>query len=291
MALTLSERSRLALAVLALFSLSLFLTDYSAKKPHVARVGGAVLDYVQVPFTNLYSGMYRTVAGWWYGYIDLIGVRERNEQLRKKLKALESQNTQLLEVRTENRLLRELVGLLDHTEIEGVAANVIGYDPSKWVRAAIIDHGSRSGVEVGMAVVDGSGVVGQVVVVSPSSARVQLITDHASGVDVIIQSSRARGMVQGLGGARCELRYVTADAQVAIGDRVLTSGLDGVYPKGLVVGVVSDYEPATTGLFHGVELTPAVDFARLEKVLVVTSGRERLEEVHELANSAGRSGR
>jgi rod shape-determining protein MreC len=122
-----------------------------------------------------------------------------------------------------------------------------------------------------MAVIHPQGVVGQVVSVTSHSAKVILVSDHASGVDVLMATSRARGVVEGAGEQVCELKFVTKDVSVRVGEQVITSGMDGVYPKGLVVGQVAQIGNSSAGLFQPVEIKPAVEFARLEEVLLVPS--------------------
>jgi len=129
-----------------------------------------------------------------------------------------------------------------------------------------------------MPVIKGNALVGQVVVVSPNTSRVLLIIDHSSGVDSLIQSSRVRGVVEGLGRDVCELRYVPREEEVAIGDRIITSGVDGVYPKGLMVGLVSDVDKGAGSLFWSVKVKPAVNFSRLETVLIITSAGQVMAE-------------
>jgi rod shape-determining protein MreC len=106
---------------------------------------------------------------------------------------------------------------------------------------------------------------------------VLLITDHGSAVDAIVQASRARGVVGGAGARFCEMRYVLPDQEVRVGDRVITSGMDLVFPKGLLIGIVSEAGRRSSSMFRSVELKPAVDFAVLENVLVVTAAEAQLE--------------
>ena len=132
-----------------------------------------------------------------------------------------------------------------------------------------IDKGASEGIVAGLPVISGSGIVGQVIKVGSHSARVLLIIDRASGVDVMVQSSRARGILQGVGSSPCDFQYVSEAEHVENGEKVVTSGMDGVFPKGLNVGVVSAASSTSTGLFHPMKVSPAVVFSRLEDVLVL----------------------
>ena len=122
-----------------------------------------------------------------------------------------------------------------------------------------------------MAVMHPDGVVGQVVSAAQHSARVLLITDASSSVDALVQEGRVRGIAEGAGSQGCELRYVTKDAVIKSGELVVTSGFDRVYPKGVVLGVVSHVHAGEAGLFQSVRVKPAVDFSRLEEVMILPS--------------------
>ena len=144
-----------------------------------------------------------------------------------------------------------------------------------------MNRGTSHGIRVGMAVVHPRGVVGQVVAVSPNFSHVLLLTDHSSGVDVMTQDSRARGVVEGIGADHCELRYVSKQTPVRVGDTVLTSGMDGVFPKGLLVGSVSKVAVETGTLLQNIEVKVAVDLDKLEEVLVVSGETEQVKIVEE----------
>ncbi len=267
-----SNRARIAVSSLGLFFASLLLTAYSAKNPWTSHVGGWVIGELLRPFEILHSSTSSSVSGLWSRYVALIGVEKENTELHERLAYLEGENARLAEVSGELERLRSLLSAAPDYAGRKLAASVIGWDPSNWVKAATIDKGATDGVEPGMAVVQEKGVVGQVAGVSLHTARVLLITDHSSGVDAIVQGSRFRGVVQG-DGEGCSLEYLPSDeaAQVHVGDRVVTSGMDGVYAKGLVIGVVLS-APATKqggGLFQTLKVQPTVDFRRLENVLVL----------------------
>ena len=159
-----------------------------------------------------------------------------------------------------------------------VEGTVIAYDPSSFVQAVTINRGSSDGIAPGMAVVEGNGIVGQVVAVSLHTARIMLIIDRASSVDALIQSSRVRGIIEGKGRDKSEFVYVGESEEVMIGDKVVTSGLDGVFPKGLIVGVVTAVQKSANGLFKSIEVTPSVKFYRLESLLVVLPGKDNARE-------------
>jgi rod shape-determining protein MreC len=271
MARAVDNRFRIGVTATALFCASLFLTAYSAKNPRVAGYGAAMVQQLLHPLQSGTSTVYRGFGGVWESYVALRGLRVENEVLRDRLEELESQNASLMEISHENERLRSLLKIADEIKLEHVVSNVIGYDPSNWVQAISIDRGSQHGIKEGMAVVGSTGVVGQVIAAAPFSAKVLLLTDHVSGIDGIVQDSRARGIVEGAGEGDCVWRFVTDPDEVKIGDRVITSGADGIYPKGLLIGLVSEVEERGRGGSPVVRLRPSEDLDRLETVTVVTS--------------------
>ncbi|MCC6220500.1 MAG: rod shape-determining protein MreC [Deltaproteobacteria bacterium] len=235
------------------------------------RLGGALVNEIVAPLQNAHHNAFKSVTNAWERYIWLVNVEKERDDLLSKIGTLETENSQLLEYSHENKRLSQLLAFGERTGHVGVAANVIGRDPSNWVRAITIDRGTNHGITPGLAVVDGNAVVGQTTAVSSDSARVLLITDSRSSVDAIVQISRGSGIVEGTSLKELVLRYLVKEYPALPGDRVLTSGLDGVYPKGALIGMVVDVKADVNSLFQDVRLLPSVDFNRLENVLVITA--------------------
>jgi rod shape-determining protein MreC len=262
------ERS-LQFTALALVVVSLFLTAYTAKYPRVARYGSSFVTMITYPISSVSYGIGSWFEKKFEKYIFLVRVKEENESLSAQLHGIATISTQLDEIRGENERLRRLLKALRRFNPPSLSANVIALDPSSWVEGAVLNRGSNDGVEIGLPVVSSSGVVGQITSVTPFSAKVLFLTDRASGVDVMLQSSRARGVVRGLSSARCTLEFISSEEQVSVGDRVLTSGLDGIYPKGLLVGLVDKVSGVSEGLFHQIEVKVAANLAKLEEVAII----------------------
>lgn len=184
-----------------------------------------------------------------------------NRRLRAELASRE-------ELQRENERLRRLLGYAESQPKRTVAARVIAEDASSWFRTVEIDRGYDDGVIDGLPVVDAAGLVGRVVHSGPRSSRVLLITDASSAVAVLVQDERIRGVCRGQGGG-VALDFALIADDIKVGDGIITSGLGGVFPKGLVVGYVRSVRRERSGLFQTVEVEPAVDFAHLEEVLVV----------------------
>jgi len=150
-----------------------------------------------------------------------------------------------------------------------VVAEVIGQDPTSWFKSMTINKGERDGVRKGMAVISPDGVVGQILKTSPNHATVLLITDYNSAVDTIVERTRAKAIVEGKGENRCQLKYLLRAEEVIVGDVVITSGLGGIFPKGLKVGEITNVDKEGHGIFQYAELVPGVDLTKLEEVAVI----------------------
>jgi rod shape-determining protein MreC len=209
------------------------------------------------------------VQGLWQGYVDLVGARAEVETLRERVRVLEGEVTRLAELEAAHQRLEALLEFREALAAPLVAARVIGWDASARDQTITLDKGERDGIRQGAAVLAPEGVVGHVFRVGPRSSRVLLITDRHSGVDGVLQRTRVRGIVKGREDG-CELEYVKQGADVAMGDQVVTSGLDGVFPKGVLIGVVTRVRRRASGMFHQIAVEPGVDFGRLEEVLVTT---------------------
>ena len=194
---------------------------------------------------------------------------------------LRMENDQYREVAAANKRLKELLQFKETISWPVLAAQVIGRDPSGWFESVIIDKGSNAGLTVNMPVVDARGVVGRLVSVSPGYAKVLLIIDQNSAVDTLVQRSREKGIVKGLSTEFCKLDYLVKTSDVLVGDRVVTSGMGRVFPKGLPVGEVVEVSNIPWELFKEIKVRPMVDFAKLEEVLVVLKEDPLLSQTKE----------
>lgn len=203
-------------------------------------------------------------------YVLLVNTKKENLALKKRIQELQAITTEYLEVTSANNRLRRHMKFKERFSFPMVAAEVIGEDVSGWSKTILIDKGRRDGIETGMAVLTSEGVVGQVIQASNSVAKVLLIIDHNSNIAVLIQRSRTRGILEGRAEDLCELKYVTRTGDVEEGDRVVSSGLGSIYPKGILVGKVKKVEKRKYGIFQRVMVIPSVDFSLIEEVFIVT---------------------
>jgi rod shape-determining protein MreC len=211
-------------------------------------------------------------------YVYLLSVREENEQLRHELLQYKAANIEYREALATNVRLQKLLELKEALPPPTLTAEIVGQDPSFWFRTLTINRGSSDGVQKGMPVVTVEGVVGQVLTSSPNYSKVLLATDPNSAVDVITQKTRVRGIVKGLGRDAFGLNYVLKSAVVEKDDFVLTSGLGGVFPKGLMVGTVSEITKSRRGMFQKIEIAPAVDFSQLEHLIIIMKKKSLTED-------------
>jgi len=220
----------------------------------------------------------QATSGWLIGiqenYLTLSGFKLENERLRNRIQTLEVERQKLFEAEATHRKLQQLLDFRAQLPGKSVTASIIADSASSWFQGCVLDKGSADGVQKDMAVVTPLGVVGKVVSTSTRSAKVILLTDANSGIDVLIQRTRSRGIVSGSLESGLVLKYMKRSEDIQVGDRLITSGLDGVFPKGLMVGAVTKVNKQNVGLFQFVEVLPAVQPSRVEEVLVVASGAE-----------------
>lgn len=263
------QRNRVLVSASGLLLASLLLVSVSTRT-HMYQdpVAGLLLDGL-APMQSAVTQAYAGIRASWNRYLDLVGRHEDNERLRQQVATLEQQSVRITELERENQ---RLSGLLEfRSKIEGVAysARVIGRDPLPWLRTLTLDRGARDGIRRGMAVLAPQGAVGQINQVSHTASRVLVLTDSNSGIDALIQRSRARGIVQGGVDAGCSMKYLRRTEDVSIGDRVITSGLDSIFPKGVVVGTVVEVQLRDRGLLQAAVIEPSAPLDQLEEVLIV----------------------
>lgn len=211
----------------------------------------------------------RLTGSVWDDYLNLVDVRKENKELRETIKVLNTRILSNQEAIAANERYKGLLNLKGTLRTPSVASSVIGEDSSPWFRTLVIDRGRSDGLEEGMPVIAAAGIVGRVVNVAANSSRVLLLTDNASAIAAVIQRSRARGVVKGKGGHLCVMEFTTKEEDVKVGDVVVSSGMGGVFPKGLPIGEVAMVKKGEYGIFQTIEIRPAVNLPRLEEVLVL----------------------
>lgn len=247
---------------------------FSLNVPH-NREANVLERSVLSGLSPLMQPVYRTsrfVEDIWDGYISLVDIHHENQRLHEDIRTLNIRVAEGNEAVLANKRLERLLDMKSIIRNPVVAATVVGEDATSWFRTLVINRGSSSGIREGMAVISADGVVGQTTKVSPTTARVLLLTDHASGISATIQRSRARGVVKGKGEMVCTLEFTTREEDVKVGDTVITSGIGGIFTKGLPIGEVTMVKRGEYGIFQTVSIRPAVNIPHLEEVLVVQRG-------------------
>jgi rod shape-determining protein MreC len=197
-----------------------------------------------------------------------VNAQRDNQRLREELKWLRQENHRHLEASLQYQRLQRLLNFRDQTPLDVVAAEVIGRNSNSWTEIIYINRGTRDRVAKGLPVVTHDGLVGQVVHAAPTLSQVMLLTDFRSGVDALVQRTRASGVVAGRGRNVAELRFLPVGMDLQLGDRLISSGMGGVFPKGLIIGEVKDIH-RNGRQTQQVEIQPSVDFSHLEEVLVL----------------------
>lgn len=223
---------------------------------------GRLQQFLFVPFSRM-----RTV---WEAYVKLRGAKEENEILKARLAQLQTEITSYREALIENRRLRQLLDVKKQQSGKAVLAHIIGCDIAPWRAVVTIDRGKRDGLCPDMPVLSQGGVIGKVIETSMSHSRVMLITDYQSRIAALVQRNRARGLLAGAGGTGCSLEYVEKGVDIEKGDVIITSGMDEVFPKGLLLGKVVFVKASDqSNLFQDIKVRPFADISRAEEVLVL----------------------
>ncbi|MFQ3639068.1 MAG: rod shape-determining protein MreC [Chloracidobacterium sp.] len=228
----------------------------------------AVITLLQ-PLQKAADAVVTTVVAIWSGYIDLRGVYVANQRLQAENDRLRLALVEREREALDGQRLRELLALKQASPAPTVVANVIGGDGTPWFRQVTLDKGSVDGVLINAPVMTPQGIVGRVIAVGPTAAIVQTIADGQAGMGVTLAGSRVNGELRGQNARLCRLDNISGLTEVNEGEMVLTSGLDGVYPKGLIVGTVESVERGSGAGLHRILVRPAAPLERLEEVAVL----------------------
>lgn len=257
--------------VIALVMMNILLLTLTGK--YSASLGGLGRGTMVIisPLQESLTVFVQSVKLIWYQYFFLVSTAEENRELKKMLAESRLRFSQYDEARIANARLRQLLDFEETTPLPMIAAQVVGKDPSHWSKTLILDKGTVHGVHHGFPVVVPDGIVGMVIDASGHFSKILLLTDPNSAVDALVQKTRVRGIVKGSGKNICTFDYALRKFDVDVGDVVVSSGLDGVFPKGLKVGRISDVTRMDAGIFQHIEVAPDVDFDILEEVFIVTA--------------------
>ena len=265
-----SKRMILVALVIVLVAVNIILLTITGKHTQAPSGLGRGALVIVSPFQKQFTAFFNSVKDTWNQYFFLVSTAEENQRLKKALGQSLEQLNRYSETEIANDRLRHLLDFEKVIPRPMIAAQVVGKDPSAWSKTIIVDKGTRDSVRQGAPVVIPEGIVGVVVDASARYAKVLLLTDPNSAVDALVQQTRARGIVKGGGADFCVFDYVLRKHDISVGDMVVSSGLDGVFPKGFRVGRISEIVRQNAGIFQKVSVTPYVDFEILEEVFIIS---------------------
>jgi rod shape-determining protein MreC len=253
---------------IVLLIVSLSILSYSAARLSETGLLRKMVLEIAAPVEDAINLSLKSLHDAWNRYLFLVGIEDECRRLRRENAVLNELLNSYREGHLEGIRLRKLLDIRDGLNHRVVAARVIDNDRTSLFKTLLINKGTTEGLRVGLPVFADQGVVGRVIETSWHASRVLILIDENSNIDALIQRSRAQGILQGAGSAGCNLKYISRAENVQTGDVVLSSGLAGVFPKGLLLGVVTGTSGGEGGLFQKIDVAPAVDFGRLEEVLI-----------------------
>lgn len=258
----------LAAAALALLTLQVRLPERRALGP----VGSLMLAWLG-PAQGLLSRMGDAGTRVWRLYTEIGRLRVENTRLREEVERLSEEAARLREQSQATQRLERLLEFRRQLPGRAIGARVIGRDAARWFAVILVDRGARDGVRRNDVVVAAEGLVGRVLAVTPTTAQVLLITDARSAVGVVLQQSREAGVLEGQGGSLLRLKYLSRARPVAVGETVVTSGLAGVFPRGLPVGTVTALVREQGAPYQEATVRPAAGLDQIEEVLILIGSR------------------
>ena len=268
---------RLAIVLFACLLVALFLLPSQSQRL-LQYVGGPLGQILSVPLAA-FSSVDHGISETWNAYLALQSVQEENRQLHRDLELLKGQNNQLRESVAATRRYETLLNFKQQSPSQTL---VIGRDATNWYGGMILNKGESDGVRVEMGVVTPAGVVGRIVKTNSTSSVVLLVTDPNNAIAGVVQRTRDEGIVEGTSHGRARLKYIPLLSRVQAGDRVVTSGLTGTFPRGLAIGGLTQVEKSEGDLFQSAEIEPEVDLSKLDEVLIITAPYEDADSAQKL---------
>lgn len=259
---------RILYLVIALLLLHLTLISVQVEDPSGTLLFRRWVLTVSAPVLNGSSSLARGVSGLWTSYVWLHGARAENERLKEDVRQLALVNNSLEQAKEENARLRLLLAINTSLPYQTLGARVIARAPNYLSNTIYLDRGSADGVREDQPVISETGVVGRTVLVTRDSCQVQLLTNADASIGVLVERTMVPGVVRGTENMLLSLNYISNTEEVNADDTIVTSGLDGIYPRGLPVGRVADSQKGKTG-FRAILVQPNADMIRIEEVLIL----------------------
>jgi rod shape-determining protein MreC len=263
-----SGKERTLLVTVPLLILHLALLSLQIERPAGTLVFKTWALAAQYPFIAVSSGVTNGIKHVWSNYIWLVGARSENEQLLQAVNRLSLINRSYEQIVQENERLRHLLFLNQAISYKTIGARVVARTPSYLSNVIYIDRGFNDGVRIDAPVISGDGIIGRTILVTKFQSQVQLITNPDASIGIIAGKNRTPGVLKGTGAQLLDLMYISNTEQIVNGDVILSSGMDGIFPKGLMIGNVVDSRKGTT-VFMDIKVQPSMDFYRIEEVSVL----------------------
>lgn len=261
-------KERAVLIMVPLLILHLILLSLQIEDPSGTLLFRKWTMTAQAPFVAFSSGITHGIRHVWSSYVWMVGVRAENQRLRETVQHLSLVNSSYEQVRQENARLRRLLSMNENVAFKTIGARVVARTPGFLSNVIYVNRGASDGVRNDQPVISVDGIVGRTVLVSNHQSQVQLITNPDASVGAMLERTRTPGVLQGSGDFLLSLNYILNSEQVENGDLVLSSGLDGIFPKGLAIGKVVDSQKGN-GVFRSIKIQPFLDFTRIEEVSIL----------------------
>lgn len=257
--------NNLIVGVLAIYGISQ--KQFNLSEPSLFH---QIVTEVLSPVQEGLASSKKNLSSLWDNYLSIVNTSKENTVLKKQISRLESDLTFMEEMRKENLRLKRLLNFSDEKEHTRVLAQVVGWDSANEFKVIRLNKGTRHGIKPMSPVITDHGLVGYVYRATDHYSDVLTILDQNNRVDVVVERTRTHGIIEGVLNFKCALKYIMRNEQVEVGDKLITAGVGGIYPKGLKVGMITGIAKENFGMTLSIEVVPSVDFDKLEEVLVLT---------------------
>lgn len=263
------KKHQLIITVAALCLLSLHIASTSTKGIGGTIITGKIISAVASPLQYGITSTTKGIKAIWASYIYLINVNRENALLKNEIEKVKEENNQLLEAVFLNNRLKDLLLFKQELAAATEAADVIGIEISGWIKTMTINKGASDGIKRDMVIATPLGIAGRIIDVQSTTSKAFLVTDPRCAIDVIVQKTRVKGIAEGNGTDRLLLKYVRHEDDIHVGDILISSGLGGIFPKGMAVGEIVRVEKGEDNFFMDIEAKPSADLKKLEEVMII----------------------
>ena len=271
------RKYKIAIFIVTLLVLALIMFSYDLKYRADGSFFRKIVLETVAPVQKVLSASVKSVSDAWLRYVLLVGIEKENKNLKNKINEFKAALISYQEGYLEAQRLRKLLDLRDDYNYHFISARVIGREQAALSKTILINKGTVNGLKTGMPVIAPPGLIGRLVDVSWHASKVLLFIDENSNVGAIIQRTRTQGIISGAGPRGLILKYISKTQDVKEGDVIVSSGMGGVFPKGLLIGQVSHVDRQDASLFLKINVAPFVDFSKLEEILILASEESKIK--------------